>query len=195
MEKLPIHKLNKIRKVASAAIHIAAMDPSHPALKPEIKITQAEQEQALLKETPLDTQLKKTTADFFKQKKLAAPKVRVPHERFKDFRRSENIEDRRQETYVLGQKNYQNDGIGSIIESWKQPPAAPQEHEAPSAQSDSKLAKDAGIKDLDTLGPRLKKEVEKRHQREEQAQTEERYEEYRKTVEKIEHTWDPKENK
>jgi hypothetical protein len=80
MEKFPmdpIKKINKIRKVTSAAIHIAAMDASLSALKaeehttninkkPELEITQVQQTPAEVR-NPLDEQLKKSTQDYFKK--------------------------------------------------------------------------------------------------------------------------------
>jgi hypothetical protein len=82
MEKSPLNKFNKIRKVTSAAMHIASMDVAHAALKPEdhtaninkkpeIEIAQVQQNpsEAL---NPLDEQLKKTTQEYFKNEKRGA---------------------------------------------------------------------------------------------------------------------------
>ncbi len=78
MEKLPIKKFNQVRKVASAAIHIAAMDPSHAALKPEnhlkylnkkneTEIVEVQQQNPAETRNMLDEQLKKGVEDYFKK--------------------------------------------------------------------------------------------------------------------------------
>jgi len=87
MEKFPFKKFNQIRKVASAAIHMAAMDPSHAAInqhehvthikKPGIESSVATPEEAQTtqeqsKEEQLAENLKKVTEDYFKNEKEAS---------------------------------------------------------------------------------------------------------------------------
>ncbi len=82
MEKSPLHKFNKIRKVTSAAIHMASMDPTHSALKPEdhtaninkkpeIEVTQVQQNPST-SQSALDEQLKKGVQEYLKNEKDSA---------------------------------------------------------------------------------------------------------------------------
>jgi hypothetical protein len=121
MEKFPsnpIKKINQIRKVASAAMHIASMDVAHAALKPEdhtaninkkpeTEIAQIQQQNPSNVQNALDVQLKKTTDDYFGQEVNRTNKgdpQTFDTSPYKNFRPSANIEDRRNITPEMEQK-------------------------------------------------------------------------------------------
>jgi hypothetical protein len=83
MEKFPLNKFNKIRKVASAAIHLASMDPTHPAIsheghtinamkRPDSEIAQVQESASVSNKSQLDEQLKNQTVDYFNKEKESA---------------------------------------------------------------------------------------------------------------------------
>ena len=177
---------------------MAAMDPSHAAIKPGEHADAAQkpkteivevQAAASVPKSELDKQLEQTTKDFFNKKNEAA-QAKVEHERFKDFRRSDNIEDRRGEKSAAVAIGYAGDRINKVVQDLPRDIASLVEAKPDDTQSGSVIAKQLGVNDLDKIGPVLKKEVEERHQQEAQAKTEAQYEEYRKTKDKIDHRWD-----
>lgn len=181
VEKSPLNKLNKIRKVASAAVHLASMDPlsphsilksedhtAHINKKPEIEIAQVQPRQASSQETLLNKQLKKTTEDYFEQevnrKHKGDPQpIEYPH--YKDFRRSQNVEDRRHFTPEMEEKLTEEAQIKTTLESMRQHMPAPVTFSQPSKEKPeftTPLAAKLGAADIEKADKHIKTEVKRK---------------------------------
>ncbi len=125
MEKFPQNKSSHMEKVARAALAgtavLGAVAETEPAAADQFKLKQdIETQQNISKpQTVLAEQLKKTTDEYFKQEVNRTNKgnqQRVEDSHFKDFHKSEHIEDRRDITPEFEDKIAQEAQIKGKLE-------------------------------------------------------------------------------